>query len=100
MAPASGPAGRKTPATPHASAAAPITTASVSRTAERPGRIRERLPARAGYIFGAGHFDSNSVAHTVGQTLARSEEHTSELQSPCNLACRLLLEKQIIPTTL
>src|SRR2546426_5465741 len=30
---------------------------------------------------------------TVGlQT--RSEEHTSELQSPCNLVCRLLLEKK------
>src|SRR5256885_10579067 len=26
----------------------------------------------------------------------RSEEHTSELQSPCNLVCRLLLEKQKI----
>src|SRR5256885_8814211 len=25
----------------------------------------------------------------------RSEEHTSELQSPCNLVCRLLLETQI-----
>src|SRR5256885_9401628 len=25
---------------------------------------------------------------------ARSEEHTSELQSPCNLVCRLLLAKQ------
>src|SRR5256885_6672751 len=25
----------------------------------------------------------------------RSEEHTSELQSPCNLVCRLLLEKKI-----
>src|SRR5256885_10839612 len=31
----------------------------------------------------------------------RSEEHTSELQSPCNLVCRLLLEKKhsrLIPT--
>ena len=27
--------------------------------------------------------------------LSRSEEHTSELQSPCNLVCRLLLEKKI-----
>src|SRR5256885_10134225 len=27
-------------------------------------------------------------------TLMRSEEHTSELQSPCNLVCRLLLEKK------
>src|SRR5256885_8448031 len=27
-------------------------------------------------------------------TVDRSEEHTSELQSPCNLVCRLLLEKK------
>src|SRR5256885_10472543 len=27
------------------------------------------------------------------QAVQRSEEHTSELQSPCNLVCRLLLEK-------
>src|SRR2546426_3443638 len=26
----------------------------------------------------------------------RSEEHTSELQSPCNLVCRLLLEKKYV----
>src|SRR5256885_11776021 len=26
--------------------------------------------------------------------LTRSEEHTSELQSPCNIVCRLLLEKK------
>src|SRR2546426_9219518 len=32
-----------------------------------------------GLEFGCGH---------------RSEEHTSELQSPCNLVCRLLLEKK------
>src|SRR5256885_4277303 len=29
----------------------------------------------------------------------RSEEHTSELQSPCNLVCRLLLEKKNNPRT-
>src|SRR5256885_8649917 len=29
-----------------------------------------------------------------GQAADRSEEHTSELQSPCNLVCRLLLEKK------
>src|ERR1022692_2662809 len=29
----------------------------------------------------------------IGRDL-RSEEHTSELQSPCNLVCRLLLEKK------
>src|SRR5256885_10408285 len=29
-------------------------------------------------------------------SMLRSEEHTSELQSPCNLVCRLLLEKKNI----
>src|SRR2546426_3710080 len=29
----------------------------------------------------------------------RSEEHTSELQSPCNLVCRLLLEKKNIESS-
>src|SRR5256885_12083132 len=29
-----------------------------------------------------------------GVQVARSEEHTSELQSPCNLVCRLLLEQK------
>src|SRR2546426_5408093 len=30
----------------------------------------------------------------TNMALGRSEEHTSELQSPCNLVCRLLLEKK------
>src|SRR5256885_17094157 len=30
----------------------------------------------------------------VLSAVGRSEEHTSELQSPCNLVCRLLLEKK------
>src|SRR5256885_10215690 len=35
------------------------------------------------------------VVHLVAVPVAlRSEEHTSELQSPCNLVCRLLLEKK------
>src|SRR5256885_6690496 len=33
------------------------------------------------------------LGQVAGQSL-RSEEHTSELQSPCNLVCRLLLEKK------
>src|SRR5688500_19809032 len=32
--------------------------------------------------------------HDGGVATVRSEEHTSELQSPCNLVCRLLLEKK------
>src|SRR2546426_8869185 len=31
---------------------------------------------------------------TARANMRRSEEHTSELQSPCNLVCRLLLEKK------
>src|SRR5256885_5299085 len=34
----------------------------------------------------------------VPPDLKRSEEHTSELQSPCNLVCRLLLEKKKTPS--
>src|SRR5256885_5413738 len=44
-------------------------------------------------IAAGGH----PVDHRLGQATrsqCRSEEHTSELQSPCNLVCRLLLEKK------
>src|SRR5256885_7209063 len=34
------------------------------------------------------------ATRAAGAGGARSEEHTSELQSPCNLVCRLLLEKK------
>src|SRR5688500_15320467 len=38
--------------------------------------------------------ESDSLLYNTG---TRSEEHTSELQSPCNLVCRLLLEKKNDP---
>src|SRR5256885_7131599 len=37
--------------------------------------------------------DAHSLP-TIRHDASRSEEHTSELQSPCNLVCRLLLEKK------
>src|SRR5205807_3280984 len=37
---------------------------------------------------------SRDMAFPRMNALSRSEEHTSELQSPCNLVCRLLLEKK------
>src|SRR5256885_5321031 len=38
---------------------------------------------------------TDTVARASAGALShRSEEHTSELQSPCNLVCRLLLEKK------
>src|SRR5256885_11637419 len=39
-----------------------------------------------------GRQGSDAADHGEGED--RSEEHTSELQSPCNLVCRLLLEKK------
>src|SRR2546426_3408860 len=51
-----------------------------ARAREHGGRERQE-PGRA-------------ALHGVELGLARSEEHTSELQSPCNLVCRLLLEKK------
>src|SRR2546426_4751003 len=38
--------------------------------------------------------EEDRAAPAVGDGRGRSEEHTSELQSPCNLVCRLLLEKK------
>src|SRR5256885_8157571 len=37
---------------------------------------------------------TNATAISTAMRFIRSEEHTSELQSPCNLVCRLLLEKK------
>src|SRR5205807_8494089 len=37
---------------------------------------------------------SRNVISPLRPRKLRSEEHTSELQSPCNLVCRLLLEKK------
>src|SRR5256885_8650896 len=37
---------------------------------------------------------AGNVEHLAVAVSERSEEHTSELQSPCNLVCRLLLEKK------
>src|SRR5256885_7261188 len=44
-------------------------------------------------IFSKASIGSTFPWHLQGW---RSEEHTSELQSPCNLVCRLLLEKKNI----
>src|SRR5690348_17800094 len=45
------------------------------------------------FNFAAAFFLGTSVAATIGRGF-RSEEHTSELQSPVQLVCRLLLEKK------
>src|SRR5256885_9726389 len=65
----------------------PYTTLFRSRPARRRG------PARPD-AGGAGGGGGGPAARGGGAGGARSEEHTSELQSPCNLVCRLLLEKK------
>src|SRR5256885_13193000 len=49
------------------------------------------IGAFVGSFAGAALFEYTRSARAG---VARSEEHTSELQSPCNLVCRLLLEKK------
>src|SRR5256885_7186035 len=45
-------------------------------------------------IHGIAKNDDVAAMHFAIREEMRSEEHTSELQSPCNLVCRLLLEKK------
>src|SRR5256885_5303604 len=40
---------------------------------------------------------ASAKSEVLSPAVSRSEEHTSELQSPCNLVCRLLLEKKKTP---
>src|SRR2546426_7493950 len=56
-----------------------------------------RLPTSSlsgGLLPGLGGGKGTSSHELRGEWGVRSEEHTSELQSPCNLVCRLLLEKK------
>src|SRR5260370_20580607 len=53
----------------------------------------ERLGRVEGEISGLKH-GQNMTLGGLGVIVARSEEHTSELQSHLNLVCRLLLEKK------
>src|SRR5438552_8738042 len=63
----------------------PYTTLFRSRAQHERGRlVEDRVPADLGDL--RSHADQ------------RSEEHTSELQSPDHLVCRLLLEKKKKPT--
>src|SRR2546426_7510873 len=78
----------------------PYTTLFRSLLPLRPFRVlppvlgREVVPA---FAHGALHddvFPRHRLRLTSRSWWPRSEEHTSELQSPCNLVCRLLLEKK------
>src|SRR5256885_9623951 len=70
----------------------PYTT--LFRSISSPTALRADV---TGSILGVVRDSTQGVvagAHIVATNVQRSEEHTSELQSPCNLVCRLLLEKK------
>src|SRR5256885_10843566 len=54
-------------------------------------RSRQR---QLGHDLADHHIGLEHTLEQLGFSQGRSEEHTSELQSPCNLVCRLLLEKK------
>src|SRR5256885_8349311 len=62
----------------------------------RSHRTRWYHEDKSGIVRNAGVLDSSYKVPGGGliSSADRSEEHTSELQSPCNLVCRLLLEKK------
>src|SRR5205807_8483141 len=65
----------------------------------RSGRERRRPHRGPVGVNGQAHVARLHVPELHGAVVQRhgqrrSEEHTSELQSPCNLVCRLLLEKK------
>src|SRR5256885_7306509 len=53
--------------------------------------LRRHITVRLG---GVGQCSRGLRQQREVNDVIRSEEHTSELQSPCNLVCRLLLEKK------
>src|SRR2546426_8419667 len=60
--------------------------------------FRSCSPSRGARPRSGGRSPSNEIGSPISSRSSsgtfRSEEHTSELQSPCNLVCRLLLEKK------
>src|SRR5256885_9019660 len=72
----------------------PYTT--LFRSVARPrGDMGQRRRNRDHLSGRADERERRALRGRVGRRrVTRSEEHTSELQSPCNLVCRLLLEKK------
>src|SRR2546426_2757008 len=59
---------------------------------ERYPEIQEAIRTERPVLIPDVH--EHPLFEVIRRRWSRSEEHTSELQSPCNLVCRLLLEKK------
>src|SRR5256885_13032485 len=68
-----------------------LTATPAARTACTPSQPRSVGETRTSEPAASGGLISGLEPTACAEL--RSEEHTSELQSPCNLVCRLLLEK-------
>src|SRR5256885_11230876 len=67
----------------HIPALLPQVGSAIEALLDRARELHEQLPQ-----------EPPTFTHGDKKIRTRSEEHTSELQSPCNLVCRLLLEKK------
>src|SRR5207248_11382661 len=86
--------------------ALPISTSSISASERSwpiasgvivPGRTTVSFSGRTGSASGSSSSSARACSSALTSTNSsslRSEEHTSELQSPYDLVCRLLLEKK------
>src|SRR5688500_19785277 len=76
--------------------ALPILLALAEQESRKDPRAGERAAARAALEEVSRRSFSCSLSDLQPEDVqvVRSEEHTSELQSPCNIVCRLLLEKK------
>src|SRR5258708_24747294 len=66
----------------------------ISALREKSGRLAISRGVKISFGSGAGPFPHGVQAREFAYLVKRSEEHTSELQSPDHLVCRLLLEKK------
>src|SRR2546426_6503810 len=83
-------ASRKHPA----KSAAKVLHAGVKPRIQPPQPVLYRLCKPGWAVIVERQPNAQGTRFVCRSTMTRSEEHTSELQSPCNLVCRLLLEKK------
>src|SRR5215467_14095195 len=79
---------------PARSASAAQSVAEIARSVATEPQFSSPIsdPTSFDEIYKAAEIPSAPQGYSIIKV--RSEEHTSELQSPCNLVCRLLLEKK------